>query len=124
MLKVLLVEDNHIFREEFKKSLYDRFPSMVIEEAASGDEAFKKIKGVLPYLIFMDIRLPGQNGLKLNQKIKKDFPSVNVAILTSYDLPEYRQAAIPCGADCFFVKGSFEWDEVDAFVKSISPGAF
>ena len=122
MLRVLLVEDNHIIGEEFKKSLYDRFPSMVVEEAANGEEAFRKIKGVLPYLIFMDIRLPGQNGLKLTQKIKGDFPSVNVAILTSYDLPEYRQAAIQCGADCFFVKSSFNWDEVNAFVKSISPG--
>lgn len=124
MLRVLPVEDNHIIREEFKKSLYDRFPSMVVEEAANGEEAFKKIKGVLPYLIFMDIRLPGQNGLKLTQKIKEDFPSVNVAILTSYDLPEYRQAAIQWGADCFFVKSSFNWDEVNAFVKSISPGGF
>ena len=95
---------------------------MLIDEAENGDEALRRINETPPTLIFMDIRLPGQNGLKLTQKIKGDFPSVNVAILTSYDLPEYRQAAIQCGADCFFVKSSFNWDEVNAFVKSISPG--
>jgi DNA-binding NarL/FixJ family response regulator len=123
MLKVLIVEDNRIFREAFKKGLLDYFQSMVIEEAANSDDALQKIKGGPPDLIFMDIRLPGINGLQLTQKVKKDFPNINVAILTDYDLPEYRQAAIQYGADRFFVKNSFKWDELEALVQSISPGA-
>jgi DNA-binding NarL/FixJ family response regulator len=122
MLRVLIVEDNLIFREAFKKSLFDYFPSMVIEEAAKGDEALEKIKGGPPHLIFMDIRLPGVNGLQLTQRIKKDFPDINIGILTDYDLPEYRQAAVQYGADRFYVKNSFKWDELEGFVQSISPG--
>jgi len=122
MLKVLIVEDNRIFREAFKQGLLDYFPSMVIEEAGNGDEALERIKEGSPDLIFMDIRLPGVNGLQLTQKIKKDFPGINIAILTDYDLPEYRQAAVQYGADRFFVKNSFKWDEREALVRSISPG--
>ena len=122
MLNVLIVEDNRIFREAFKKGLLDYFPSMVIQEAANGDEALQKIKGGLPALIFMDIRLPGINGLQLTQKLKKDFPDINIAILTDYDLPEYRQAAVQYGADRFYVKNSLKWDELEALVQSISPG--
>jgi DNA-binding NarL/FixJ family response regulator len=123
MLKVLIVEDNRIFREAFKKGLLDYFPFMVIEEAANSDDALQKIKGGPPDLIFMDIRLPGINGLQLTQKVKKDFPDINIAILTDYDLPEYRQAAVQYGADCFFIKNSFKWDELKVLVQSISPGA-
>jgi DNA-binding NarL/FixJ family response regulator len=123
MLRILIVEDNKIFREAFKKGLLDYFPSMVIEEAGNADEALQKIKGGRPELIFMDIRLPGMNGLQLTQKVKKDFPDINVAILTDYDLPEYRQAAVQYGADRFFVKNSFKWDELEALVQSISAGA-
>ena len=123
MLNVLIVEDNRIFREAFKKGLLDYFPSMVIQEAANGDEALQKIKGGLPALIFMDIRLPGINGLQLTQKVKKDFPDITIAILTDYDLPEYRQAAVQYGADRFYVKNSLKWDELEALVQSISPGA-
>jgi DNA-binding NarL/FixJ family response regulator len=123
MLRVLIVEDNRIFREAFKKGLLDYFPSMVIQEAANGDEALQKIKGGLPALIFMDIRLPGINGLQLTQKVKKDFPDITIAILTDYDLPEYRQAAVQYGADRFYVKNSLKWDELEALVQSISPGA-
>ena len=122
MLRVLLVEDNHIFREAFKNTLYDHFPSMTIDEAASSDEALQRINATPPHLIFMDIHLPGLNGLELTRRIKPDFPNINIAILTGYDLPEYRQAALQCGADRFFVKDSLKWDEIEAHVKSILPG--
>lgn len=119
MLRVLIVEDNHIFREAFKNRLNDNFPSMVVEEASNGDEALQKIGRTPPHLIFMDIRLPGANGLQLTQKMKKDLPGIHIAILTDYDLPEYRQAAVEYGADRFFVKNAFNWGEVEALVKSI-----
>ena len=121
MLRILIVEDNRIFRETFRKGLLDYFPSTVVDEAGNADEALKKIGGGPPDLIFMDIRLPGMNGLQLTQKIKKDIPDINIAILTDYDLPEYRQAAVQYGADCFFVKNSFEWGDLEALVHSISP---
>jgi two-component system response regulator YesN len=122
MLRILIVEDNRIFREAFKKRLDDHFPSMVVEEAANGEEALEKINRAFPHLIFMDIRLPRVNGLQLTQKMKKDFPGIRIAILTDYDLPEYRQAANQYGADRFFVKNAFNWDEVETLIKSISPG--
>jgi DNA-binding NarL/FixJ family response regulator len=122
MLRVLLVEDNDMFREAFKKRLYGDFSFMVIEQAANGDEALQRIRGTPPHLIFVDIRLSGVNGLQLTQRVKKDFPGIKIAVLTSYDLPEYRQAATQYGADRFFVKSSFKWDEVEALVESISPG--
>ena len=122
MLKVLIVEDNRNFREAFKKSLGDYFPSMVIEEAGDGEEALQKAYGTSPHLIFMDIRLPGMNGLQVTKKIKKDCPGITIAILTDYDLPEYRQAALQYGADRFFVKDSFKWEEVEGLVKLILPG--
>ncbi len=122
MLRVLIVEDN-FFRKAFKRDLCERFPSMVVEEAANGEEALQKIRVPLPHLIFMDIRLPGVNGLQLTKKLKKDFPTLPVAVLTSYDPPEYREAAVESGADRFFVKSSFEWREIESFVKSILPPA-
>ena len=119
MLNVLLVEDNRIYREAFKDNLLQHFPVMSVVEAENADEALQRIKATPPDLIFMDIRLPGMNGLQLTQRIKKDFPKIPVVILTGYDLPEYRQAALEYGANGFFVKESLKWDEVATLVKSI-----
>jgi DNA-binding NarL/FixJ family response regulator len=67
----------------------------------------------------MDIQLPGRNGLQLTREIKARYPNTKVIILTSHDLPEYREVAVQCGASSFFSKGSLIWGEIEAFIKSI-----
>jgi DNA-binding NarL/FixJ family response regulator len=119
MFKTILVEDNSLFRQLVKDHLQDQFPSMDIIEAANGVEAFQKIGAHPPNLIFMDIRLPGENGLELTRKIKTDYPDVIVVILTSYDLPEYREEANRCQADYFFLKGGLTADGTSTLVRSI-----
>jgi DNA-binding NarL/FixJ family response regulator len=117
--RTLLVEDNAAFRQTLLDILSAQFPSIVIEEAADGKEAFQKIESSLPNLIFMDIKLPGENGLQLTQKIKAKHPRVIIIMLTSYDLPEYREAAYQYGANYFIIKGSSTNEEILALVRSI-----
>jgi DNA-binding NarL/FixJ family response regulator len=119
MFRIMLVEDNPSFRQVLKNNLQDQFPSMDIIEAADGIEALKKIDSHPPNLIFMDIRLPGENGLELTRKIKADYPDIIIIILTSHDLPEYREAATRWKANYFLSKGSIITDEVFKLVKSI-----
>jgi len=115
----MLVEDNPSFRQILKENLKDLFPSMKIVEAGDGVEAFQKIESDSPHLVFMDIRLPGENGLELTRRIKADHPDIVVIILTSYESPEYREAAIRFKADYFFSKDAIANDEIYALVKSI-----
>jgi DNA-binding NarL/FixJ family response regulator len=115
----MLVEDSFSFRQVVKDNLQDQFPSMDIIEAADGVEALQKIDGRPPNLIFMDINLPGENGLELTRKIKADYPNVIIIILTSNDSPEYREAATRYKADYFFSKGALLNDGIFTLVKSI-----
>ena len=120
MLRVLIIEDNQIFREAFKTILQERFPSIVIEEAGNGEEAVQRINEAPPDLIFADISLAGMNGLELARKIKNDFPRIRIAMLTGYDFPEYRRAASQHGVDRFFVKDSLDWKEIKEFVQDLA----
>ena len=117
MLRIMTVEDNLPFREMFKGHLLSEFPSMEVIEAANGEEAFKGLASYPIDLVFMDIRLPGESGLKLTRKIKANYKDVAIAMLTSHDLTEYREAADRCGADCYITKDSMKWDEISAMVK-------
>jgi DNA-binding NarL/FixJ family response regulator len=117
--KTLLVEDNASFRHTLFDILSTQFPSITIEEAADGKEALQKIESTLPNLVFMDIKLPGENGLQLTQKIKAKYPELIIIVLTSYDLPEYREAAYQYGANYFIVKGLSTNEEILALVRSI-----
>jgi DNA-binding NarL/FixJ family response regulator len=120
MCRTLIVEDNADFRKMVKESLYSRFPTMKIEEEPNGSELFTKMDAFHPDIVFMDIRLPGENGLDLTKKIKMIYPDVTVVILTTYDFPEYRQAARQCKADHFVSKDSPTSDFL-ALVESICP---
>jgi len=117
MFKTMLVEDNVIFRESLRDSLHLKFPSIEIIEVGNGAEALEKISSLSPNLIFMDIRLPGQNGLELTEKIKKLNPDIMIIILTNYDIPEYREAAARFKADYFFSKDSMSIEEVVRLVE-------
>ena len=100
-----------------RQSLCSQVPSRTILEAKDGEEALRTIRMLLPDLIFMDIRLPGQNGLEVTRKIKADHKDVTIIIVTSYNLPEYQEAAIQSGASCFIAKDSIEMESVSTIVK-------
>jgi len=116
--RILLVDNDDPFRQILKTTLRVSLPTIAIEEAAGGGEALQKVDTFLPDLIFMDIRLPGENGLKLTKKIKATHPNITILILSSYDKPEYREAASQFGADRFLVKTSLNHMELEELVKS------
>jgi CheY-like chemotaxis protein len=118
--RVLIVEDNILFRELFKETLYIQFPSAEIHEATDGAEALLRVETSHPNLIFMDIRLPGENGLELTRKIKAQHPDITVIILTGYDLPEYREVSSGY-ADYFFSKDSLATQDIFTLLKTILP---
>jgi len=107
MQKILIVDDNTLFRRILKECLLSRFPSLLITEAKDAEGALRAIPTFVPDLIFMDIQLPNGNGLELTQRIKGTYPDIKVVILTSYDLPEYRDAAFRYKADHYASKDLF-----------------
>jgi DNA-binding NarL/FixJ family response regulator len=123
MFTTLIVEDNSTFRQSLKEVLCDQFPDMCVVEASNGQETLSQFARFVPPLVFMDIRLPNGSGLDLTKKIKADHPETVVVILTSYDLPEYREAALRHGASHFLTKGSVTSDELAALVRSIASQA-
>jgi len=117
--KVMLVEDDDGFRRSLAGLLVSKFPSVLLEEAVNGTEAMEKVESFSPDLIFMDIKLPGQNGLEVTRRIKALHPEIMVIILTSYDFPEYREAARASGASSFLSKGSSSAEEIQDLVERL-----
>lgn len=101
---ILLVEDNSSFRQTLADTLCAHFVTMNIAEAGSGEDALMKVEEFHPDMIFMDINLPGENGLEVTRKIKMRHEHTLIAMLTGYDIPEYRQQAFRNGADYFISK--------------------
>jgi len=119
-LRVLIVEDSTLFRQLFKETFHDRFPSIELYQAIDGEKALLQVETLRPHLIFMDLRLPGENGLELTKKVKARYPNIIVVILTGYDLQEYQEACSEY-ADYFLSKNSSIMEDIFALVEFILP---
>ena len=119
MLNAVIVEDNKDFRQVLATILKVEFPNLRVLEAPDAERALKKVETTPPDLVFVDIRLPGMNGLELAKELRRRFRDVVIIILTSYDTPEYREAAMKSKVDHFLLKGSSTHGEVLNLVKSI-----
>ena len=116
--KALIVDDNTTFRKLLKETLHDRFSSIEICEAASGEEALEKIETLRPNLIFVDFVLPGKNGLELTKQVKGRYPNIIVIILTGYDLREYQESCSR-NADYVLLKDLSTIENLPTLVESI-----
>ncbi len=117
---VLVVDDDPGFRDNLKDILEEHGYRILC--AGTCREAMQLAEEFRPMAALLDIRLPDESGLKLTKRIKAKYPAINVVMLTSHNLPEYRQAATECGASHFFVKGTSNGNEIKSLVESLLKG--
>lgn len=119
MFKILIIDPNRPFRQSLKRLLVGHFPSIKVETACDGDEGLEMIDTFHPHLIFLEIHLPLESGLELACKIKKASNEVIIALLTSYDVPEYHAAAGEFGIECVVPKDNWTGEDIIGLVQSI-----
>ena len=119
MYKIIIVEENIKLREQMKRILMSKLPSLSVAEASGEKETLSAISKNRPDLVIIDIRLAGENGLNLTKKIKMQYPFIPVVINTNNDSPEYRSKAAQIGADYFLSKNSNTINELVSLAKSI-----
>ena len=94
-LRVLLVDDEIMIREGFKRLFsWEEHDCEVIGEAADGMEALAKIDTLCPDIVIMDINIPIMNGLKVIQLARIKHPEIAFVIVSGYDDFSYCREAL------------------------------
>ena len=105
-LRVLLVDNHPIVRAGIRAEL-ERIPGTELAgEANDGREALALLKSERVHLVFMDISMPGLNGLEATARISKEFPAVRVIILSRHDNEQYFWHALKAGAAGYLLKNA------------------
>lgn len=106
MIRVLIVDDQELFRESLKVVL-SVSPGVEVIGAVSGvQEALKSAANRRPDVVLMDIRMPGMDGVEGTRLIKERWPDMKVVVLTTFDDDEYVFGALKNGASGYLLKGS------------------
>ena len=120
MVYALLVDSSVSFRQALSDVLLVYFPSISVEETGNVTEALSKVECLRPNIIFMDIQLPGENGLEFIKEIKQVYNDIVIAILTTNNLPEHRQQAFENGANHYIKKGDdSSMEEILALIEGV-----
>ncbi|HVM70754.1 MAG TPA: response regulator transcription factor [Anaerolineales bacterium] len=103
-IQVALVDDHALVRLGLKTLINDQPDMEVIGEAGTAAEALQMVARLLPKVVLMDIRLPGEGGLEATRQITARFPDTKVVILTSFADEELVTSAILAGAVGYLLK--------------------
>jgi len=112
--RILIVDDEPLNLDLLSQELADL--GHVTENAASGADALKKMRGFDPELIFLDYQMPGMNGIEVLREIRKQDKNLPVIIITAYGTIERAVEAIKTGADDFITK-PFDPEHLAVVVK-------
>lgn len=115
-MRVLLADDHALVRAGIA-SLLRASGVEVVAEAGSGDEAITYARRLRPDLIFMDIRMPGRNGLEATKAIKAEMPEIKVVMLTVSDEDADLFEAIKSGAEGYLLKNLREQEFADVLAR-------
>jgi CheY-like chemotaxis protein len=119
MINILIVDPNIAFQQSLKKLLMKNFPHVSVDVADDSREGLGKINTADPQIILLEIHLPGRSGLELAVQIKSNHPTAVIALLTSYNLPEYQTAAKDSGIEHLIPKDEWTGDDIIVLIRSI-----
>jgi DNA-binding NarL/FixJ family response regulator len=103
-VRVLLVDDQALFREALATLLEVRDDVEVVGEAGDGDEALRKAAVVQPDVVLMDLHMPVLDGIAATRRLRVEQPGVKVIALTTFDDDEDVFAALRAGAVGYLLK--------------------
>lgn len=104
MYKVLIVEDEALYRRALRKIIESMEGYEVIEEMEDGEAVLEFCEQNRPDFVCMDVLMPGIDGLTVGQRIKEKFPAVIVFILSGYHDFRLVQSAMKSGINAYMTK--------------------
>lgn len=103
-IRILLVDDQSLFRESLHALLSLQPDFQILVEAANGEEALRLVATLKPEVVLMDVRMPVMDGVEATRRIHASHPGSRVIMLTTFDDDEYVFEALRNGAVGYLLK--------------------
>ncbi|MBK7028776.1 MAG: response regulator transcription factor [Bacteroidales bacterium] len=121
-IKIILADDHQLVRTGIANLLNGESFFEIIGEASDATECLQLIEQALPDVAILDIAMPGLSGIELTRKIRFQYPSVQVLILSMYTSEEFIFNAINAGAKGYLPKNTSRKELIDA-IRAINQGS-
>jgi DNA-binding NarL/FixJ family response regulator len=113
-IRLLLVDDNALFREGIAEILQNDGRFQVVGQASRGDEAVAAAASLQPDLILIDLQMPGMTGIEAIRQIRRRDTSVPIGVLTMFETQDRVRESLDAGANGYVAKGATPADLCEA----------
>ncbi|MDE3051173.1 MAG: response regulator transcription factor [Nitrospirota bacterium] len=120
-IRVLLADDHALVRQGIRSLLEKLDDVEVVGEVGDGRKALELSKTLQPDIVFMDITMPGLNGLEAVIRMKKECPATRVIMLSMHAGEEYFQQALESGAAGYLLKDADRM-ELELAIRTVMRG--
>jgi len=104
-IRILIADDHEFVRKGLRALLAaDSGSFEVCAEAATGEEAIRKVRQARPDIVVIDVSMPGLNGLETTRMIVKEFPRCGVLVLTMHNSEQLIHELLNAGARGYLLK--------------------
>lgn len=121
MIRLLLVDDQDIFRQGLASLLSVEADLEIAGQARNGQEAIALARTLNPDVILMDVRMPICDGVQATCEIHQHYPWIRILVLTTFDDDEYILRSLQVGALGYLLKRTPS-KEIAAAIRSVSQG--
>jgi two-component system NarL family response regulator len=104
-LKILLVEDDELFRLGLRVRLQQEPDLEIVAETDDGETAIEWVEAQPIHLVLLDLGIPGIGGIETCRQLKQRYPNLPVLVLTSHTQPALITRLVTAGAQGYCVKG-------------------
>ena len=123
-IRALIVDDHPVTREGLRTALeLSDDQVVVVGEAASGEEAVERARELAPDVVFMDVRMPGMDGIEATRRIREAAPDTKVILITIDESRGAISEAIQAGVSGYLLKDASPDALVDAAKNAIEGNA-
>ena len=114
MIRVLLADDHHLFREGLTRLLNDEEDIEVAASLRNGQEVMAVIHTYRPDVVVLDVNMPGMDGIETARRLRTSYPDLGILLLTVSEDRETLFRAVQAGVRGYLLKSSTSDELVDA----------
>lgn len=120
-VSILLIDDSRRYRQQLRRMMGKAYPQATLYEASNTAEALQLLSQVYPNIVFLDIVLGDEDGIRCTALIKRQSPTTRVVLISAYPDREFHRRGLQAGATAFLDKKDLDTAVLQQILQDVLP---